>query len=95
MATASPYQTALDLFKWAYCDAEKTASVKSAYDSAMTGGALTKGGLDSITTATKNGVTMQKMIGLSEPDRVRSLRWACLWLDAGVCPSQRTVAAIL
>jgi hypothetical protein len=49
---------------------------------------LTKGGLDSITSATKNSVTMQKMIGLNESDRQNALRWALDYLQNGFVPAQ-------
>lgn len=94
MATASAYQTAIDLFHGAYGNATRIASIQSAFDGAWDG-ALTKGGMDSINSASKNNISMQKLVGLSEPDRIRAMRWALKWLDAGICPSSRTLASIV
>ncbi len=84
---ASVYQVARNLFAWAKDNAKRTAQIQSAFDDAVAGGALTKGGLDSITSATKNSVTMSKMVGMNENDRQTALRLAVQWLAAGYAPA--------
>lgn len=83
---ASVYQVARNLFAWARDNAKRTAQIQQAFDDSVSGGALTKGGLDSITSATKNGVTMSKMVGLNENDRQTALRLAVEWLSLGYAP---------
>jgi hypothetical protein len=84
---SSVYSTAANLFHWAKGNAKRTQEIRKAFDAAMTGGALAKGGLDSISSGTKNGVTMQRMIQLPENDRITALRWAIQWLEAGMMPA--------
>jgi hypothetical protein len=43
--------------------------------------------MDSITQATKNGVTMQKLVGLNEVERQTALRMAMEYLGIGFVPS--------
>ena len=49
---------------------------------------LQAGGLDSVTQATKNAISMGKAVGLSGPDTLAALTKAVAWLDLGVIPSQ-------
>jgi hypothetical protein len=84
---ANPKEVARNLFYYAQGNPQRIASIRSAFDSSVAG-ALTKGGLDSITSATKNSVTMQKMIGLNESDRQNALRWALDYLQNGFIPAQ-------
>ncbi len=87
---ATAYDTAREIFFWAKDNETRTADVQAAYDLAGAN-PIAKGGLDSVLSATKNNVTMQKTVGLSELDRVKALRWALQWLDAGRMPSKRTI----
>ena len=83
----NPREVAQNLFHYAKGNAERIASVNRAFDAAMTG-ALTKGGMDSITGAMKNGVQMSKLVGLNEQDRQTALRMAVDWLRIGFMPCQ-------
>lgn len=56
-------------------------------------GSLGKGGLDSVTSASKNGVSMQKTVGLTEPQRQDALRLALQWLDLGYIRQLAALAA--
>lgn len=84
---ANPKEVARNLFYYAQGNPQRIASIRSAFDASVAG-ALTKGGMDSITSATKNSVTMQKMIGLNESDRQNALRWALDYLQYGFVPAQ-------
>lgn len=84
---ANPKEVARNLFYFAQGNPQRIASIRSAFDASVAG-ALTKGGMDSITSATKNSVTMQKMIGLNESDRQNALRWALDYLQYGFVPAQ-------
>ena len=84
---SSVHSVALNLFYWAKDDPSRIAQIRTAFDAAMTAGALTKGGLDAVIQATKNSVTMQKTVGMSENDRQTALRWALKWLEVGYVTS--------
>lgn len=84
---ASVHTVARNLYYWAKGNPARMADIQTAFDSAVSGGALSKGGMDSVTSATKNGVTMQKMVGLHEGDRQTALRLALQYLEAGILPS--------
>lgn len=84
---ANPYREAQKLYTWAHCNAARIAAIEAAFDACMTGGILTKGGTDSVTAATKNGVSMQKVIGLTEPQRSDALEIAVTALRANTYPS--------
>ena len=83
---ANVREVARNLFHYANGNPQRIAGIKSAFDAAM-GGALSKGGMDSITSATKNGVTMAKLVGLNEVERQTSLRMAIEFLGIGFVPS--------
>jgi len=83
---ANVREVAKNLFQYANGNPQRIAGIKTAFDAAMNG-ALSKGGMDSITQATKNGVTMQKMIGLNEGERQTALRMAMEYLSIGFVPS--------
>lgn len=89
---AGPLREAQKLFTWAHGNAARIAQVEAAFDTAMTGGVLTKGGTDSVIAATKNGVSMQKIVGLSETVRSDALEMAVLCLRANTYPSSRSQA---
>ena len=84
---SNPREVARNLFHYAKGNAARVAALQSAFDSAMTG-ALTKGGMDNLTSAMKNGVQMNKLVGLNEQDRQTALRMAIDWLAAGCMPCQ-------
>jgi hypothetical protein len=84
---ANATDVARNLFQYAVGDAGRIAAIQAAFDSSVAG-ALTKGGMDMMTSATKNSVTMQKMIGLNEGDRQNALRLALDYLTAGFVPMQ-------
>lgn len=82
---ANVREVARNLFHYANGNPQRIAGIKSAFDACM-GGALTKGGMDSITSATKNGVTMAKLVGLNEVERQTALRMAMEYLGNGFVP---------
>ena len=82
---ANVQEVARNLFHYANGNPQRIAGIKSAFDAAM-GGALSKGGMDSITSATKNGVTMAKLVGLNEVERQTALRMAMQYLNIGFVP---------
>lgn len=49
---------------------------------------ITPGGLDSVTQATKNAVSMGKQIGLSVLDTMAAMRIALEWIELGYVPMQ-------
>ena len=83
---ANVREVARNLFHYANGNPPRIAGIKSAFDAAM-GGALSKGGMDSITSATKNGVTMAKLVGLNEVERQTALRMAMEYLNIGFVPA--------
>jgi hypothetical protein len=83
---ANVREVARNLFHYANGNPQRIAGIKSAFDSAMAG-PLTKGGMDSITSATKNGVTMAKLVGLNETERQTALRMAMEYLNIGFVPT--------
>jgi hypothetical protein len=88
---ANPTREAGKLYRWACGNPKRIAAIREAFDAAMEGGALTKGGTDSVTSASKNGVSYQKVIGLSEVQRTDALDLALTYLQAGFPPSSRTI----
>ena len=90
---ATAYDVAKEIFLWARGNAVRIAEVQTAYDAAGAN-PLRSGGHDMVTSATKNSVTMQKIIGLSEINRQKALRWALTWLESGMMPSKRTVGSM-
>lgn len=89
---ASALTTAQELFDYAFGDAVRTAEVHAAYDAAVSAGILTRGGSADVTSASKNGVSMQKMVGLPETDRRAALHMASLGLKHNTRPSARSYA---
>lgn len=89
---ATVYSVAANLYHYAKDNASRVNEIRAAFDSCVSGGALSRGGLDSVTSATKNGVTMQKMIGLDEDKRASALRLALQYLEAGmITPASRAL----
>ena len=89
---ANAFQAAQDLYDYACGNPARIAEVKAAYDSAVSSGLLTKGGTADITSATKNGVSYQKTVGLAETQRISAMRIAITGLEANTRPSTRTFA---
>lgn len=80
-------EVARNLFHYAKDNPERIASIQAAFDASVAG-ALTKGGMDMITSAAKNNVSMSKLVGMNEVDRQNALRWALQYLTVGFVPSQ-------
>jgi hypothetical protein len=87
---ANAFQAAQDIYDYACGDPKRIAAVKAEYASAVSSGILTKGGTDNVTSATKNGVTMQKTVGLTESQRISAMKFAILGLESQTRPSTRT-----
>lgn len=92
---ANAFQAAQDLYDYAVGNSGRIASVKAAFDSAVSTGILTKGGTDNVTSATKNGVTMQKTVGLTESQRITALRIAVAGLENNTRPSTAAYGRIV
>jgi len=60
--------------------------IKARY-TALFEASLTDGGLDNVTNATKNGISMGKQVGLSAPDTLIALGRAVDWINQGLVPS--------
>jgi len=53
---------------------------------------ISEGGLDKVTTATKNGVSMGKQVGLSVPETMEAMSKAITYIDLGIVPyNKRTL----
>ena len=89
---ANPFTAAQDLYDYAHGKPDRVAAVKAAFESAVSAGLLTKGGTDNVTSATKNGVTYQKTVGLTESQRISAMRIAITGMDNNTRPSTRTFA---
>lgn len=85
--TASAKDVARNLFHWANGNADRIAQIRAAFDASIVG-TLTRGGLDTITNATKNGINLSRLQGMNESDRITALRMAVEWLDAGFIVTQ-------
>ena len=87
---ADPTEAAKTLYDYACGDAAKIAEIQAAYNSAVSSGLLTKGGTGDITSATKNGVTYQKTVGLPEIHRIKAMELALAGLATNTRPSSRS-----
>jgi hypothetical protein len=47
---------------------------------------ISEGGLDKVTSATKNGVSMGKQVGLSVPETMEAMSKAISYIDFGTVP---------
>lgn len=53
---------------------------------------ISEGGLDKVTSATKNGVSMGKQVGLSVPETMDAMSKAISYIDLGIVPyTKRTL----
>lgn len=50
---------------------------------------ISEGGLDKVTSATKNGVSMGKQVGLSVPETMEAMSKAISYIDLGIVPYTR------
>jgi len=89
---ANVFNAAQDIYDYAFNDPKRIAEVKAAYSSAVSSGLLTKGGTDNVTSASKNGVSYQKTVGLTESQRISAMQIAIRGLDNNTRPSTRTFA---
>jgi transcriptional regulator GlxA family with amidase domain len=89
---ANAFQAAQDIYDYAFGDTTRIAEVKTALASAVSSGLLTKGGTDNVTSASKNGVSYQKTVGLTESQRISAMQIAVRGLDNNTRPSTRTFA---
>ena len=73
--------------KGALSNPRSAGLIRARYD-ALFAQSLTAGGLDTVTQATKNSVSMGKAIGLSVIETLEALGMAKDWIDAGSIPCQ-------
>jgi len=66
----------------------KNYGLVKAYYEELFAASLEAGGLDSMTTGTKNAVSMGKQVGLSIPEILMALQRALEWADQGCIPSR-------
>jgi hypothetical protein len=83
----SALAAAREIYHAAKDDAAFQAQILAEYKRAVIAGVLTKGGMDMIVNASKNGSTMTMIRELGEMDRIKSLRFALQWIDQGCAPS--------
>lgn len=89
---ANAFQAAQDIYDYAFGNSGRIAEVKTAYATAVSAGLLTKGGTDNVTSASKNSVSYQKTVGLTESQRISAMQIAIRGLDNNTRPSTRTFA---
>ena len=87
---ANAFEAAQDIYDYAHGNASRIAEVEAAFSTAVSSGILTKGGTDNVTSASKNGVSYQKTVGLTESQRIYAMRIALAGLRACTRPSSRT-----
>lgn len=89
----NPQQIARTWAKHAITSATFRAKLKENHDALMLR-SIEPGGLDSVTSATKNAVTMAKSVGLSVADSMMAMGWALDWVSLGYVPrTNRTTAS--
>jgi len=59
--------------------------LKTRYDALLTQ-SINDGGLDKVTSATKNGVSMGKQVGLSIMDTMEAMEMALAYVELGIIP---------
>lgn len=89
----NPTLIAQAIYDYAAGDSAKIAAVEAARDSLITGGALTKGGLNTISSASKNGVAYSMLVGMSVGEQLVTLNLALNYLDNTTRPATRTVGS--
>jgi hypothetical protein len=61
--------------------------LKTRYDALLIQ-SIADGGLDKVTSATKNGVSMAKAVGLSVPEAMEAMQRAIDYIELGYVPAQ-------
>lgn len=85
-------QAAREWAKAGLCDRNISAKLKTNYQ-ALILASMEPGGLASVTTATKNGVSMGKTMGLSIVETMSAMGRAVEWIELGYVPCQsRSIA---
>lgn len=88
----NPTLIAKAIYDYAAGNATREASVRTARDTLITGGALTRGGMNDILSANKGGVSYSVMQGMSAQDQLLALNLAVAYIDGGARPSSRAVS---
>ena len=88
----NPTHLAQILYDYAAGDAVKTAAIETARDALITGGALTKGGMNSIVSGSKNSVAYSMMVGRTVQEQLMALNLAVRCLALTARPTTRTVS---
>jgi len=83
---ANAQQVARTWAKHALCNPAFAAALEENHAALMLQ-SISTGGLDSVTSATKNGVTMAKSVGLSVADTMAAMGWALEWMRNGYVPA--------
>ena len=84
---ANAFQAAQDIYDYAFGNSGRIAEVKTAYATAVSAGLLIKGGTDNVTSASKNNVSYQKTVGLTESQRISAIKIAISGLENNTRPS--------
>lgn len=84
---ANARQVARQWAKHGMANARFAAQLSQRYNALMTQ-SIAEGGLDKVTSATKNGVSMAKQVGLSVPDAMEAMGQALEWIECGIIPCQ-------
>jgi hypothetical protein len=79
------YDVAKQWAKHGLRDSTFAAKLETRY-SALLDQSITDGGLDKVTSATKNGVSMAKQVGLSVPQAMEAMGIALDWIACGNIP---------
>ena len=80
-------QVAREWAKAGLYDAQIAAKLDTNYR-ALVSQSLDPGGLATVTSATKNGVSMGKAMGLSVPETLTAMGRAIEWINLGYIPCQ-------
>lgn len=81
-----PHSVAKEWAKVGICNPAFVAKLRTARDE-LAIAMLSPGGMDSITSATKNSVSMAKAQGLNIPDTLAAMNRALDWIQLGYIPT--------
>ena len=84
---ANAHQVAREWARHGISNPRFAAALSQRYNAMMTQ-SIAEGGLDKVTSATKNGVSMAKQVGLSVPDAMTAMGQALAWIESGIIPVQ-------
>ena len=84
---AKTLQVAREWAKAGICDSVIAAKLRTNHR-ALVLASVEPGGLATVTSATKNGVSMGKTMGLSIPDTMTAMGRAIEWIELGYVPCQ-------